>query len=320
MTQFSVILPTHNRPDSFRAALGSVLAQQAADVEIIVVQDGSDADCLDRYHAIEAEMAGRARWIDVPRQRGRGHGHGFALNVGAAAAQGRYLCFLDDDDLWIDPDHLHRAGLAITQAGAVDLYLANQEAWQAGARLAGPIWIEDLPGQDGADCQSVTAASLLRASGFCHLNTLIVRRALYEALGGVDEGLCYECDRDFYLRAIDRAGLMLYAPAIVSRHNVPMAGARAHESTRVTATEKCLSQLLILDRLLLGARNPAIRRYAMAHKAYTLQRLATACANQGSYRTAMLYACQALAIRPSPRWLATTAQLAARAITAGDRA
>ena len=325
MTRFSVILPTRDRPELFRQALGSVLAQSDAEFNIVVVNDGSDPTHAAAYGAIEAESDGRMQFLELAH-RSRGHGPSYALNTGAAHACGDYLCFLDDDDLWTDPYHLSRAARAIALAGDLDLYLADQEAWSDGAIQPPPIWIEDLlahvpdllpPDQSG--CHAVTPDELLRANGFCHLNTLIVRRALFMELGGLDESLRYESDRDFYLRAIDRASTIRYAPFRVARHHVPVAARAANVSTMVSTAEKRLCQLRLLDKQILSARWPEIRQYAWMHKAYTLQKLADELAGAGLCRTAARYAREALAVRPSAGWLAMTMLYGARSLVSGFR-
>ncbi len=244
MTRFSVILPTHNRPELFAHALTSVLAQEEADFEVIVVNDTSGPEFAAAYSAIQAAADSRVRFLALGG-RPTGHGHGYSANHGVDHASGEYICFLDDDDFWVDARHLHRASKAIDLAGGLDLYMSDQMACFNGAQRPPPIWIEDLlfqvpdlPGPDQVGCYAVTPASLLRARGFCHLNTLIVKRSLYLQLNGIDENLRYECDRDFYLRAIDVAGTMRYAPFMVSRHNVPVPGAGANLTTRTRLYRK----------------------------------------------------------------------------------
>ena len=119
----------------------------------------------------------------------------FARNFGAAEATAPYLCFLDDDDTWTDPNHLSRAHAVITEADSpVDIYMTNQAAFLHDKQLPGPFWIEDLPPilaklgnrPDRHGTYTVTVEELLRSQGFCHLNTLIVRRACTR-VGGLDE-------------------------------------------------------------------------------------------------------------------------------------
>jgi glycosyltransferase involved in cell wall biosynthesis len=92
----SVVIPTYNQPAFLHEALESVFAQTFKDYEIIVVNDGSTDDTgeqLERY-------GGRIRLITQENQ-----GIGRARNRGMDAASGRYIAFLDHDDLW------HRAKL-----------------------------------------------------------------------------------------------------------------------------------------------------------------------------------------------------------------
>ena len=66
----SVIIPTYNRPEFTQEAIESVKAQTFSDFEIIVVEDHKQK------------------------------GPAWARNQGAAQAKGKYLAFLDSDDLW----------------------------------------------------------------------------------------------------------------------------------------------------------------------------------------------------------------------------
>jgi glycosyltransferase involved in cell wall biosynthesis len=330
MTQFTVILPTRNRPEMFRCALDSVLMQRDADFELIVIHDGSDCQFMPAYQKLFDEYEGRFRLVELKRHK-RGHGHAHGVNTGAALAKGEYLAFLDDDDWWTDDLHLNRASRAIAQEGGmqegqVDMYLSNQAAWSQGKQLPPPVWIGDvlekvpnLPGPDAVGCYRVTASDMVQAWGFCHLNTLIIRREFFDRIGGVDEYLRYECDRDFYFRALDRAGRVLYHPKFIARHNVPLVGKQANVSTQVSSTEKLLYQLLILGRLHLSVHTPALRSYAWRYRAYTLQHLAALYAGEKLYRTALPYAIEGFSVRPSPHWLMQTCRIALLALAHGDR-
>src|SRR6267378_744209 len=95
MPFFSVIMPAYNREKYIGDALGSVLAQSCADWECIVVDDGSaDSTC-----AIVREFVAKEPRIRLI-ERANG-GPGAARNQGATEARGKYLAFLDSDDLWM---------------------------------------------------------------------------------------------------------------------------------------------------------------------------------------------------------------------------
>src|SRR5208282_1964612 len=124
--EFSVIIPSRNRPALLRTAIDSVLAQRHPSKQIIVVDDGSDGDAAGLYRKMADELTGQVTFLHlVPRPRG--HGQSYAINFGAGHAAGNYIGMLDDDDYWIDPDHLSRAHAVISDAsGAADVYFTNQ--------------------------------------------------------------------------------------------------------------------------------------------------------------------------------------------------
>lgn len=322
---FTVLIPTRNRPALFAAALRSVLAQDFGEFEVVVVNDGSDDEHADAYRALEAEAGGRVRWERLVR-RPRGHGQSYALNFGAAQARGEYVCFLDDDDEWTDPAHLGRAARCIAAGGPTpDLYLANQQAYLNGALQDRTIWIEDLAARlpptlqpDAAGAYPVTPAQLLACHGFCHLNTSIVRRTLFDRIGGFDESSRYECDRDFYLRAIDQAGTIRFSPAVVARHNIPDPARKASMSTSLSPAEKLLFQASVLDRAVTSASRPEIREYARQHKVFVLKRLAQECARTRSYRSAWFYAREALLPGFNAKWLSYCVWLGLRSLTTSE--
>lgn len=91
----SVIVPTYNRFHTTCRAVDSVLAQTLPDLEVIVVDDTSTDGSPEQL---------RAHYAHEPRVRlastGRNSGGGTARNLGADLARGRYLAFLDSDDVW----------------------------------------------------------------------------------------------------------------------------------------------------------------------------------------------------------------------------
>ena len=87
----SVLIPTYNRRQYVVDAIESVIAQDYADMEIIVVDDGST-------DGTEEALAPYLSLIRVIRTRNQGPA--LARNVGMEAARGDYVAFLDSDDLY----------------------------------------------------------------------------------------------------------------------------------------------------------------------------------------------------------------------------
>ena len=329
---FSVIVATRNRAALFAIALRSVLDQSFQDLEIVVVNDGSSEEEMAGYRDVLAPVADKVRLLTLVRAE-RGHGQSYALNFGAAHANGAYLCFLDDDDQWTDPGHLRRAAGAIaakgnatpgeatpgeaTNDGQPDLVLSNQKAFLNGTPVDRVVWIEDLtdrltgtPGAAGA--YTVTAADLLACQAHCHLNTMIVSRAFWQAIGGMDEGLRYECDRDVYLRAIDQARSIEYLPNVVSRHNIPDPAAGTSMSTAESDLSKRLYQLRVMDKAVLFSTRPEMRRYAMRQRLYALDHLAAAAARANRPEAAAYYRREALLAKLAQAWSKTAGRLTGR--------
>lgn len=317
---FTVIIPSRNRPVLLRKAINSVLMQTYPGVEVMVVNDGSDGENEQAYADLAAELTGRVRFLNLEKAQ-NGHGQSGAINRGADAAQGKYLCFLDDDDYWTDPEHLNRAFRSLDSANH-ELYFANQDAILGDALVAGPIWLENLGNMlpidattDASGSYTVTVDDLMACPGFGHLNTTIVRKSLFDRMGGLDENIRYECDLDFYLRVVDAASGIHYFPGIVSRHMAPDPSKSLNMSTAVSYLQKMLFRAYVWDKALLFAHSPAIRQTAAHHKSHTLKKMAESLADDQRFKHALYYARQALATEFSLKWLGYCCLLGLRAIT-----
>jgi glycosyltransferase involved in cell wall biosynthesis len=91
MPLFSTVIPVFNRAQLIRPTLDSVLAQECADQEVIVVDDGSTDDTLRTL----ASYGDRVRVLRQPNS-----GPAVARNLGISEARGKYITILDSDDLW----------------------------------------------------------------------------------------------------------------------------------------------------------------------------------------------------------------------------
>lgn len=319
--KFSIVIPSRNRPVLLRKAIDSVLGQSFDSLEVIVVNDGSDGEHADSYAQMAVDLRERVRFINLVSTH-TGHGQSYAINTGAHQARGEYVGFLDDDDYWTDAEHLARAAeILANMPEGYDVYLANQHAYRGEERQEGSVWLEDLLDRvkrpltrNAAGAYDVSPADLMQGSGFGHLNTTLVRRDHFLAIGGMDADIRYECDRDFFLRVIDAANTIVYVPDVVSRHNIPIPSAKASMSTAISMLQKHLYQTYVLDKAILFARHREIRVHACRYKGYALKKIAMILSDQGELRTAGYYAREALLISFSLKWLAYTALLIVRGL------
>ncbi len=90
----SAIITTHNRLTLLKRAIESVKLQTYRNIELIVVSDGSE-DGTKEY----CETQKGLKFLHIPPEDSHGANH--ARNIGALNANGEYIAFLDDDDLWL---------------------------------------------------------------------------------------------------------------------------------------------------------------------------------------------------------------------------
>lgn len=319
----SVVIASRNRPALLRLAVDSVMGQSFQDFEIVLVNDGSDEQYLPEMDAIAAQYPGRIRRIDQVRYP-RGHGQSYSLNHGVYNALGEYVTFLDDDDYWTDMQYLEKVHQALLANPGTDACYANQLAVQAGASDGEVLWLGDLEAicrdaglQRNDGVYRVDVDLLMHSNGFAHLNCSVIRRELFLQIGGMDEDIRWECDRDVYLRTIDVAGSVLFNPDVVSRHNVPDKTKSANMTTAISVYQRLNYQIYVLNKAAMLARHPLIVRHARQHKVYSLKKVAEAMAAEGRYADAVYFSSQALFMDGSWKWWGRHLALLLRKWTAG---
>lgn len=114
----SVIIPTFNSSAYIAETLASVLSQTYAEIEVIVVDDASSDRTVD---AVKAFADQRIKLV----RHGRNRGPGAARNTGMAAAQGRWVAFVDSDDQ-MKADRVEKLVAAIADAGE-GFFVADDE-------------------------------------------------------------------------------------------------------------------------------------------------------------------------------------------------
>lgn len=196
----SIVMPALNARATIGRSLDSIRSQARDDVEVVVVDGGSDDGTLD-------VLRGRSdvRWISKPDR-----GLSDAYNKGAALATGRVLGWLNADDTYLP--------------GALDLVVEEFSTQPQLEWLVGQCVIVD---QDGCDIRApvTTYKNLLlaRYSHSLHLTQNFVpapatffRRDVFHSVGGMDLALRYSMDYDLYLRLGRRSRPLLLPVPLAS--------------------------------------------------------------------------------------------------------
>jgi glycosyltransferase involved in cell wall biosynthesis len=154
-------------------------------LEVIVVDDGSTDETPDRL----AERAADERLRVIRHEQARGVAA--ARNAAVAIAQGDWLAFLDDDDLWA-PDKLR---LQLEAASAHDTSFVYTRAVEVDEHLR-PLAAMDSP--DAATLPRVLWAKNMLPTP----SAVVARTELVRRVGGFDEQLWVLADWDLWLRLI----------------------------------------------------------------------------------------------------------------------
>lgn len=204
----SVIMPVHNGERFVGQAIESILRQTYRELELVVVDDGS----TDATPEILAGYAASDDRIVVHTQENAGYAA--ALNTAAAIGHGELLARLDADDV-AEPSRLRRQ---------VDFLDAHPDVAVVGGSLlvidarGRPFYLATYP-PDASDIR----AALSDRTPLAH-PTVLMRRSVFDAVGGYRTGFPHAEDYDLWLR-ISSAHELVNLPDIFARYRVHGANA-----------------------------------------------------------------------------------------------
>jgi glycosyltransferase involved in cell wall biosynthesis len=295
----SVVIATHNRPQAVGRLLEAVAGQTLREIEVVVVDDGSEHPAFDALAATVASLGPRFRLLrnEVPQ------GPSAARNRGVAESSGRFVTFCDDDDLWTRDDHLACAVTALEQGG-LDLFFGEMAKIGAGGVPAG-LWFEPVLKLGGAARLGSDDDSFIlddrRLADFLnhrilHANTLVIRRTLFEAVGGYWEKIRFAEDHDFALRLAAAAGSAAFRSSAVAQIDV---SPHPSLSRRFDPREQLLMTITAVMHAESAITRPDFRRVARRNRAYRLVELAALDLADGQTPRARAFSWQALCLHPS---------------------
>lgn len=128
MPLISIVTPAYNSEYSVANTVRSVLDQTLTDWEFLIVDDASSdgtAGIVRRF----CQQDDRIRLLELAENSGAA----VARNAGISAAQGRYIAFLDSDDLWL-PEKLERQVAFMQEHGLAFSYTGYEMITEEGER------------------------------------------------------------------------------------------------------------------------------------------------------------------------------------------
>jgi len=195
----SVVIPTYDRIETLPRSLDSVINQTFSDWELIVVDDGStdgtDEMILRDYPAVRLH-------------RQENSGVSAARNAGVALTSGEWIAFLDSDDAWL-PEKLERQLSAL--ANEPELRLSHTDE----------IWIRNGKRVNQPKEYAKSGGGIyLRCLPLCCIcpSSVLLRRDLFDEIGGFDEILPVCEDYDLWLRITAREPVHYLDEALVRKY------------------------------------------------------------------------------------------------------
>lgn len=187
--EVSVIIPTYNRRELVRRAIGTVLAQTRDVEEIVVVDDGSTDGTRE---ALAQAFGDRIRYVYQPNG-----GVSAARNHGLRIARGRFLALLDSDDEWMPQKTQCQVEWLLQRPDFGMVVCDVMRTNSAGEPIDRFRRREQLPVDGDVLAWVLLNPALAPASA-------MMRREVYETVGGFDESLPTGEDLDFHLRVAAR--------------------------------------------------------------------------------------------------------------------
>lgn len=210
----SVIMPCFNAEAFVAEAVGSVMGQTYAEVELIVADDGSTDRSPQILEELQRAHPSRIRLLHTPRV-----GPYPARNAALREASGHYIAFLDADDWWL-PETLEKLHAALG-ARAADIAYCG---WQnVGEKIKAEPYVP--PAFEDAD----PVEAFVRTCPW-PIHAALVKREIVNRLGGFSERRFSSMDYDFWLRALAATRHIVRVPEVLAFY-------RWHDSGQISSVK-----------------------------------------------------------------------------------
>jgi GT2 family glycosyltransferase len=198
LPRISILLPVYNTPgELLDQTIESVFNQIYQDWELCVADDGSSDPSVARILSRWVATDSRIRVM----KRERNGGIAAATNSSATLATGEFLAFVDHDDL-LTADALAEVAICAADHQQADIIYSDDDKIDMRGRRFDPQFKPDW-----------SPTLLLSYMYMAHL--LVVRRGLFDKVGGIRSGFDGSQDYDFALRASEQARQIAHMPRIL---------------------------------------------------------------------------------------------------------
>src|SRR5712692_2507522 len=202
MPTVSVVIPTYNSAALLREAIQSVLSQTYSDLEVVVVDDGSD----DNTESVVHSFGDRVSYVKQDNK-----GAGAARNHGIKRSRGKYVAFLDADDLWL-PGKLAEQIPLLDQDPEIGLVYSDWSVVPERGEVE-PSYLRNRPAASGYVFDDLVQCGFILVSG------TVVRRSCLADVGYFDETLSIAQDYDLWLRICYRWKVALVNKSLAIKRN-----------------------------------------------------------------------------------------------------
>jgi glycosyltransferase involved in cell wall biosynthesis len=261
----SAVITTCNRGERVEKAVASALEQDYPRQEILVIDDGSTDDTAERL----SRFRDRIHYVYQKR-----NGVSSARNTGIRLSHGRYIAFLDSDDIW-KPDKTSKQ-VRFLEANASLRICQTEEIWIRHLRRVNPKKIHRKPSgwifKESLRLCCVSPSSVM------------IREDLFEEIGLFKESFPACEDYDLWLRISCREPILL-----IPEHLVVKFGGHADQLSR---TVPCLDKYriqAIAELLEKGALNGEQRRLAVEELMRKCKIVSDGCVKRGKVEEGEYY-------------------------------
>jgi glycosyltransferase involved in cell wall biosynthesis len=199
----SVVIPTRNRDDVICRSVQSILRSLRTDIEIIVIDDGSSDDTINRVSRINDQR------LRLHRLESAGNANR-ARNTGARLSRSELVAFLDSDDLF-RPGRIDRLIEFFRTSPDVDCLVDSYVEFARGG-VRDHFMPRSTP--EDSEIRHMLLAHLIPLTN----SAITVRRSAFEAVGGYDEAMRRHQDRELLLRLAHAHSIQFGTVVDVEKH------------------------------------------------------------------------------------------------------